>query len=58
MIAAISYSTSGKPTDNGKVIEDEFKAKTQEQYKIPDITKSTTTNDDDLRWLLGNINRD
>jgi len=56
MIQAITYSNSKNPDEGLKIKEDEFKAKAQEQYKMPDISRTSSTNDDDLRWLLGDIN--
>lgn len=55
MLAAISYSNSNNSAIGKESVEEEFKHKAQEQYRIPDTSNKGTTNDDDLRWLLGNI---
>lgn len=58
MISSISYSNSNETDSESKYMDDKFKQRAQEQYKLPDVNKPNTTNDDDLRWLLGSIMRD
>ncbi len=55
MLSAISYSNSSKPSDGPTLVNEQNKGKTQEQLKIPDTSNINATNDDDLRWLLGDF---
>lgn len=56
MFGAVSYSNGQNYIANDpNVIANEYKQKTQEQYKIPNIQNPNSTDDEDLRWLLGNF---